>query len=165
MASPLMHWGKFYERIVKLIRQGRWQTLNTKGKEAVNYWWGMSADVLDVICSKNLPRGTNRLINFLKNSIRSGSFQPFDSDIYSRDGVRRCTENQKLTPEEIVTMNWLVENVVGSVPDLEELTDEAKDLVRLQGIKLDEGKDDPIPVCAVERVQSGGNNEDSGTGR
>lgn len=182
LASPLMHWGKFYERIVKLIRQGRWQTLNTKGKEAVNYWWGMSADVLDVICSKNLPRGTNRLINFLKNSIRSGSFQPFDSDIYSRDGVRRCTENQKLTPEEIVTMNWLVENVVGSVPDLEELTDEAKDLVRLQGIKLDEGKDDLIPVCAVERVQSGGkgdpipvcavehaqlggNNEDSGTGR
>ncbi|MCI9593083.1 MAG: BMP family ABC transporter substrate-binding protein [Lachnospiraceae bacterium] len=176
LASPLMHWGKFYERIVKLIRQGRWGNLNTKGKEAVNYWWGMSADVLDVICSKNLPRGTNRLINFLKNSIRSGSFQPFDGDTYSRDGIRRCRENQKLTPEEIVTMNWLVENVVGSVPDLAELTDEAKDLVRLQGIKLEENTEasapaaSPVPVApspapSTKPALDGGKDENSGTGR
>lgn len=154
LASPLMHWGKFYERIVRLIRRGGWGTLNTKGKEAVNYWWGMSADVLDVICSKNLPRGTNRLIDFLKNSIRSGSFQPFDGDTYSRDGIRRCGENQKLTPEEIVAMNWLVENVVGSVPGLEEMTDEARDLVRLQGIKLEE-----------KTEAKAKNDENSGTGR
>lgn len=143
LASPLIHWGKFYERIVKIIRQGRWGNQDMKGKEAVNYWWGMSADVIDVICSKNLPRGTNRLINFLKNSIQSGSFQPFDGDTYSRDGIRRCGENQKLTPEEIVTMNWLVENVRGSVPELEELTEEARDLVRLQGIKLEENLHTP----------------------
>ena len=40
-----------------------------KGKKAVNYWWGMSADVIDVICSENMPNGTRRLIEFLKNSI------------------------------------------------------------------------------------------------
>ena len=30
-------------------------------------------------------------------------------------------------------MNWLTENIVGKIPDYEELTDEARSLVRLQG--------------------------------
>ncbi len=138
LATPICDWGKFYARMVKIIRMGGWNTLDTKGKQAVNYWWGMSADVIDVICSQNLPRGTRRLITFLKSSIRSGSFQPFECDVYSRDGVLRCSENKKLSPEEIVTMNWLAENVHGSVPAEKELTEEGQDLVRLQGIKLDE---------------------------
>ncbi|MDO5348881.1 MAG: BMP family ABC transporter substrate-binding protein [Lachnospiraceae bacterium] len=137
LATPLWHWGKFYERIVKLIRQGGWSSLDTKGKQAVNYWWGMSAGVIDVICSKNLPRGTNRLISFLTNSIKSGSFHPFESDIYSSDGICRCGENNKLTPKEIVTMNWLVENVAGTIPEMDEMTEEARDLVKLQGINLE----------------------------
>ena len=43
----------------------------------------MSADVIDVICSENMPNGTRRLIEFLKNSIRAGSFHPFDGLIYA----------------------------------------------------------------------------------
>ena len=112
--------------------------MDTKGKQAVNYWWGMSAGVIDVICSQNLPRGTNRLITFLKNSIQTGSFHPFDFDIYSRDGVCRCNGNYKLSPKEIVTMDWLAENVIGSVPTLGEMTEDAQELVKLHGINLKE---------------------------
>ena len=39
---------------------------------------------------------------------------------------------------DIVTMNWLAENVVGRVPDLEELNDEARERMQLQGIRVDE---------------------------
>ncbi|MDO5416009.1 MAG: BMP family ABC transporter substrate-binding protein [Lachnospiraceae bacterium] len=138
LATPIWHWGKFYERIIRLIRQGGWGSLDMKGREAVNYWWGMSADVIDVICSQNLPTGTNRLITFLKNSIRAGSFQPFDCDVYAQDGKLRCGGQVKLTPKEIVTMDWLADSIIGSVPELEELTEEGQDLVRLQGIKLEE---------------------------
>ncbi len=138
LASTIWHWGKFYERIVKQIRQSGKGSLDTKGKQAVNYWWGMSAGVIDVICSQNLPRGTNRLITFLKNSIQTGSFHPFDFDIYSRDGVCRCNGNYKLSPKEIVTMDWLAENVIGSVPTLGEMTEDAQELVKLHGINLKE---------------------------
>ena len=73
-------------------------------------------------------------------------------------------------------MNWLVENVVGSVPDLAELTDEAKDLVRLQGIKLEENTEasapaaSPVPVApspapSTKPALDGGKDENSGTGR
>ena len=153
LATPIWHWGKFYERMVRLIWHGSSELKGMKGKQAVNYWWGMSAEVIDVICSQNLPHGTNRLIDFLKNSIRSGSFHPFDGVIYSQGGVVQCRENESLSPKEIVTMNWLAENVEGRIPDFEELNEEAQALVRLQGVKMNENEETKEEAC-----------EDSGAG-
>lgn len=136
IATPIWDWGKFYEKIVKQILQSGINSPDTRGKVAVNYWWGMSAGVIDIICSKNLPQGTKRLITFLSQSIQSGSFHPF-STICSQDGICRCREDQKLSPKEIVTMDWLADNVAGSVPRMQELTEEAKELVKLQGIELE----------------------------
>lgn len=141
LATPLWHWGKFYERIVNITCHGASDVKGMKGKQAINYWWGMSADVIDVICSQNLPHGTNRMITFLKNSIRAGSFQPFEGTIYSQDGAVRCGEEKGLSPEEISTMNWLAQNVAGKVPDFEDLTEEAQALVRLQGQTIYENTD------------------------
>lgn len=138
LATPIWHWGKFYEKIIKTICSGNTEADIQKGKKAVNYWWGMSADVIDVICSNNMPHGTHRLIDFLKNSIRAGDFHPFDGIIYSQNGIVRSEEGNSLTPEEIITMDWLAENVVGSIPEFEELTEEAQMLVQLQGINVDE---------------------------
>lgn len=142
LATPIWHWGKFYERIIKTICSGNTEADIHKGKKAVNYWWGMSADVIDVICSNAMPHGTHRLIDFLKNSIRAGDFHPFDGLIYSQNGIIRCEEGSSLTPEEIITMDWLAENVVGHIPEFEELTEEAQRLVQLQGINVDESSQD-----------------------
>lgn len=141
LATPIWHWGKFYEQIIKNICSGSTEENAQKGKKAVNYWWGMSADVIDVICSKTMPHGTYRLIEFLKNSIRAGAFHPFDGPIYAQEGVLRCKEGESLEPDDIITMDWLAENVMGRIPELEELTEEAQALVRLQGIKVDENTD------------------------
>ena len=37
-------------------------------------------------------------------------------------------------------MNWLVDNVVGSLPRFDQLNEEARELVRLQGVSLPEGE-------------------------
>ena len=104
----------------------------------MNYWWGLSADVIDVICAKSMPCETRRLIEFLKHSIRTGAFHPFDGLIRSQDGEVRCKEGETLEPDEIITMDWLTEGVLGRIPGFEELTKEARALVQLQGIKTDE---------------------------
>ena len=139
LATPIWDWGKFYEQVVKNIFSGGSTELDTqKGKKAVNYWLGMSADVIDVICSKSMPHGTNRLIEFLKNSIRAGAFHPFDGPLYAQGGVLQCEKGVTLGPDEIITMDWLAENVVGKIPELDELTEEARALVEFLGIKVDE---------------------------
>lgn len=74
----------------------------------------------------------------MKNSIRAGSFHPFDGLIYSQNGKIQCRDGESLSAEEIITMDWLAENVVGEIPGFEELIQEAQTLVRLQGVKVDE---------------------------
>ena len=139
LATPIWHWGKFYEQMVRNIFSGGSTEADAqKGKKAVNYWWGMSADVIDVICSKSMPHGTSRLIEFLKSSIRAGAFHPFDGPIYAQGGVLQCEKGQSLQPDEIITMDWLAENVVGKIPDVDELTEDARALVEFQGIRVDE---------------------------
>lgn len=139
LATPIWDWGKFYEQVVRNIFSGGSTEKDAqKGKKAVNYWLGMSADVIDVICSKSMPHGTTRLIEFLKNSIRAGAFQPFDGPLYAQGGVLQCEKGSSLGPDEIITMDWLAENVVGKIPKLDELTEEARGLVELQGFKAEE---------------------------
>lgn len=94
--------------------------------------------MIDVICAKSMPCETRRLIEFLKHSIRTGAFHPFDGLIRSQDGEVRCKEGETLEPDEIITMDWLTEGVLGRIPGFEELTKEARALVQLQGIKTDE---------------------------
>ncbi len=134
-ATPMFHWGKFYEKIMDLTCKGNLDAKNLKGKKALNYWWGMSADVIDVICSSNIPNATARLIEFLKKSIKNGTFQPFDGPFCDQNGKVKCKVGETLSPEEIVSMDWLAKNVIGSIPDAEEFIPKAQEFVRLQGVK------------------------------
>lgn len=136
LATPLWHWGKFYEKITESIISGSWKTEETlEINKALNYWWGMSSDVIDLIYSSSIPPYTRRLIELLKKSITSSALQPFSGILYSQDGVISDDENHVLTPEEIITMDWLADNIVGEIPDFDQLTDDAKPVVLLQGIK------------------------------
>ena len=47
--------------------------------------------------------------------------------------------NKSLTPEEILTMDWLAENVVGSIPKEEELQEASRPVISQQGIDITKG--------------------------
>lgn len=136
LAMPLCHWGKFYERLIRTIMEGKWKYDDDSSKmKAINYWWGMSAGVIDVICSKNLPIGTKRLIELLKTTISSEAFNPFSGILYSQTGIVVDDPGRSLSPEEIMTMDWLAENVIGSIPKMEELKEQAEPVIKQQGVK------------------------------
>ncbi len=140
LAMPLWHWGKFYERLIRTIMDGTWKyDDNPATTKAINYWWGMSAGVVDVVCSQYLPIGTKRLVELLKATISSDQFNPFSGILYSQDGMVQGDPNRSLAPEEIMTMDWLAENVIGSIPKKEELKDKAKPVIEQQGVQKKEG--------------------------
>ena len=141
LAMPLWHWGKFYEQLIRTIMDGTWKyDDNSYEKRAINYWWGMSAGVIDVICSKNIPGETKRLIELLKQSIVSQQFSPFSGILYSQNGMVQGDPKRSLTPEEIITMDWLAENVVGIIPKTEELQEQAKPVTLQQGVNKEKGQ-------------------------
>ena len=140
LAMPLWHWGKFYEQLIWAIMAGTWKyDDNPSVKKAINYWWGMSEGVIDVVFSKYLPIGTKRLVELLKATISTEVFNPFSGILYSQNGVVLEQSDQSLSPEEIMTMDWLAENVVCIIPGKEELKEQAEPVVKQQGVKKKEG--------------------------
>jgi len=136
LAMPICHWGKFYERMIRTIMDGTWKyDDNPSAIKAINYWWGMSAGVIDVICSQYLPSGTKRLVELLKGTISAETFNPFSGPLYSQEGLVLGEADGSLSPEEIMTMDWLADNVVGSIPATEELVEQAEPVIKQQGVK------------------------------
>ena len=135
LALPLWHWGKFYEQLIRTIMDGTWKHDDSSSTtKAINYWWGMSAGVIDVVYSKYLPNGTKRLVELLKTTISSEVFNPFSGGLYSQNGVVEENPDRSLLPEEIMTMDWLAENVIGSIPKKEELKEQAEPVIKEQGV-------------------------------
>lgn len=136
LAMPLWHWGKFYEELIRAVMNGAWKYDDSSAeKKAINYWWGMSSEVVDVICSQSLPIGTQRLVELLKETIRRGEFNPFSGVLYSQNGIIREETGGSLSPEEIITMDWLVKNVEGSIPKTWQLNEQAKPVTLQQGVE------------------------------
>ena len=98
----------------------------------------MSAGIVDVICSKHLPAGTQKLISVMTNLIREGAITPFSGKLTSQNGIVRNEDDGAMLHEDILKMDWLAENVVGMLPTDDDLVDEAKTVVALQGVDTPE---------------------------
>lgn len=131
LAMPVWNWGVFYERIIRSILAGDYKK---SGDVALNYWWGMNVDAIDIFCSHHMPVETRKLAEFLKKSIKAEVLNPFCGKIVAQDGTVYSETDTCMVPEELMKMEWLVNNVIGSIPTIDELKDEVKPIVRLQGV-------------------------------
>lgn len=140
LAMPVWQWGNFYEKLIRTIMEGTWKyDDDPSATKAINYWWGMSADVVGVICSQNLPIGTKRLVELLKDTISRGEFNPFSGILYSQEGIVQDHPYGTLSPEAIMEMDWLAENVIGSIPKETELKEHTKPVIVQQGLDKAKG--------------------------
>lgn len=135
LAMPLWNWGIFYEKMIQTILAGAYESKDNAQGKALNYWWGMSAGVIDLICSKHVPSGVRGLIEHMKEDIHNGSMSPFSGEIYDQNRELKNEANTVMKPEDIMKMDWLVENVIGDIPTKDEITDGAKIVVKLQGVE------------------------------
>ena len=140
LAGSVWNWGTFYRKIIESVLDGSWEELKSTSDagQTINYWWGLSAGVVDVQVGEKVPAETARLIKLLRESIIAGSFRPFDGPVYDQNGELRIAEGEVLTPHQILMMDWLVENVDGEIPKLEQLTPPAQELVKIQGVLKEE---------------------------
>ena len=140
VASSLWDWGTFYRKILESVLDGAFDELKSTSDagQTINYWWGLSSGVVDVRLGDKVPAETARLVKLLRESIMAGTFRPFDGPIYDQKGELRIAEGEILSPHQILVMDWLVENVDGEIPKIEQLTPPAQELVKIQGVLKDE---------------------------
>lgn len=135
LAMPIWNWGIFYEKLIQSVLAGSYKTEGEEEAKALNYWWGMSAGVIDLICSKHVPYGVKRLADHLKSDITHGEIVPFYGRIYDQSGVLRNKGEKEMKPRDIMNMDWLVDNIIGNIPPMSEFIDNAKAVVELKGVE------------------------------
>lgn len=135
LAVPMWNWGRYYEQIVGTILNGSWDAKAIARKDqALNYWWGMSAGVIDVLMSRKLSYYSKKLVETLKAGMIDGRLNPFDGELHSQTGIVKEADSPRLSNEEIIRMDWLNDNVVGAIPVMEELKEKAKETVQVSGV-------------------------------
>lgn len=148
VASPYWDWGSFYLQIAQSILGGEWETPSGKREDrAVNYWWGIASGVVGLDFTDKLPEGTKALANILKAGIKNGTVDPFLRKVVSQEGVVHNDGTKTLSTAEILQMDWLCDNVIGTIPEFDSLSEKAKVITRLQGIYRDTIP--PQKECAV----------------
>ena len=135
LGSPVWLWGRFYEYVIRSILSGGWK--NDKGASALNYWLGMDSGVIDISLSDKLPEGTRQLAGLLRRGLIEGTLDPFGRRIVAQDGTVKSDGTHNFTPEELLKMDWLCDNVTGSIPTFDEILPSAQPLVRELGLYAD----------------------------
>ena len=132
LGTPVWKWGKFYEQVLCAIYDGSWDA--DRSKQAVNYWWGINSGVIDVALTAELPEGVRYLAELLRSRLRHGKLDPFFRPVRDQEGNCRNDGTRSFSPDELVYMDWLCDNVVGHIPTLEEVIPSSRATVRLLGV-------------------------------
>jgi hypothetical protein len=136
LGTPVWVWGKFYEFVIRSIFSGGWK--REKGvSTALNYWLGMDSGVIGVQFSDKLPEGVRQMAEFLRKSLEDSTIDPFLRRIKAQDGTVKNDGTHRFSPEELLHMDWLCENVIGEIPPFEEILPVSRNMVRELGIHRD----------------------------
>jgi len=77
------------------------------------------------------------MANLLHKSIADAQLDPFLRRITAQDGTLKNDGTHRFTPGELLRMDWLCDNVVGSIPPFEEILPISRNMVRELGIYRD----------------------------
>jgi basic membrane lipoprotein Med (substrate-binding protein (PBP1-ABC) superfamily) len=115
LATPIWNWGIFYEKIVKNILNETFKTIVdmfSSSTKLINFWWGIDTGVVDIFYSKELvPPETQKLVTLMKKMIMNNAYHPFTGPVYDKCGNLRIDTDETATYEQILSMDWFVENV------------------------------------------------------
>lgn len=134
LVNSVWCWGKYYEEIIRRIFDKSLQAEYNNINKALNYYWGMSTGVVDVWCADALPTPTRRLVDFLKESIKQNICIPFLTPLKTQSGEVIGEDSKSLTLDQIIKMDYLVDNVIGEIPKYSDLSPMGKATVDTAGI-------------------------------
>ena len=136
LGAPIWVWGKFYEFVIRSILSGGMK--RDKGEtKALNYWLGMDSGVIGVNLSDKLPEGVRQMAKLLQRALADGTIDPFCRKITAQDGTVKNDGSTTFTPEQLLHMDWLCDNIIGAIPSFEDILPISQNMVRELGIYRD----------------------------
>ena len=136
LGTPVWGWGQFYEYAIKAVLSGGMQKEKGSGT-ALNYWFGLDSGVIGLNLSDRLPQGVRQMANLLCEAVKRGYIDPFGRKITAQDGSVKNDGTAAFSSEQILRMDWLCDNVVGTIPAFEDILPVSRKMVRELGIYRD----------------------------
>lgn len=109
LTAPVFNWEVFYKMVAQQVHQGTWKSSQ--------YWDGMKEGVVGLApFGPMVPQAVRDLVERKKAEISSGEFDVFHGPIKDQAGNVRVPAGKRMSNEEMLGMNFLVEGVVGKIP-------------------------------------------------
>ena len=100
------HWGDHYTRRVKAVMDGSWKSGSV--------WGGVKEGMIRVgDFGPKVPKKVQGEVLAQQKAIGAGTMHPFTGPITDNEGREVLPKGQRLSDEQILNMNWLVQGVVG----------------------------------------------------
>ncbi len=113
IVGSMWDWGNLFVDIVKTIEAGEWAASQYNG----SYRAGMASGAVKLApFGKNVPQEVEDEVMAIQETLMDGSFSPFTGPIYDQEGTVRIEEGVTPTVEELEAANYLIQGVVGTIP-------------------------------------------------
>lgn len=76
----------------------------------------MADGVVDLDISDLVPDTIKKLVSVFKEAIVNGTFHPFVGPLYDQNGNLKVPAGDIPSDGELLSMDWFVDNVVGTIP-------------------------------------------------
>ena len=136
LVLPLWNWGTYYQKIISSVIDGTSDKSEAQTQKSLNYYWGIKSGVVGMLYSERLPKGVRYLGELLYQSFKNGTCNPFfDPEKAPNENYIWEDVNKALSIEQIINMDWLEDNVIGTVPKYEQLDPMVQEVVNKMGVK------------------------------
>lgn len=109
VTAPIWDWGVYYTKAVEDIKNGTWKN--------VPYWGRMSDGIIKLApFGSKVTDEAKKLVEAKQKEILENKWDVFTGPIKDQKGEVKVPAGKVMTDEEMLSFNWLVEGVVGSIP-------------------------------------------------
>lgn len=110
LTGPLWNWGPYYTETTRKVLEDNW-----KSEE---YYGNMSDGLVKLApLGKSVDEETTKLIEEKKQEIVDGDFEPYSGPVKDQNGKIRIPEGEVASLEHLLSMDYLVEGVIGELPE------------------------------------------------
>jgi basic membrane protein A len=108
LVSAMWNWGSYMIPRIQAAMDGTWET--------GSYWGGLDDDMILLSpISKLVPADAVKNVEAIEKTMRADTFDVFWGAMKDNEGKLRQKAGEKMTDGDMLTMQWLVEGVIGSM--------------------------------------------------
>lgn len=113
LTGAVLHWGPLYANMLTAFQAGQWNVSPYRG----HYQGGLKDGLVDLApFGAVVPDDVKTLVLARKQAMLDGTYHPFDGPINDQAGQVRIPSGARASIEDLQSMNYLVDGVVGDIP-------------------------------------------------